>query len=317
MAGFILIFFCIGAGLVTSRRGILPRDSYKAINFWVMYFALPALVLRYLSVVRWEFELLLPALGPLLVWGGAWVYVKICHRIRPMCRETRAVLLVATGLGNTAFFGYPAVTAFYGSSGMAGAVVFDMVTVALFCLCGIGTVLKASCTVEVPADCAGQARQRERLNYRLLARQILTFPSFIIGVLVLATSSFVDYSLIFPFVDLIVPTLSPLALFSIGLQFDFKDKSRNADLAPVFMGLGYKLLLAPLLMLTLALGMGANGEIGKVSVFMAGMPTHVLVCITASQFNLNPRLCAIMVAVTIAGAMLSLPLWYLLLELAL
>ncbi|MDR2892816.1 MAG: AEC family transporter [Deltaproteobacteria bacterium] len=309
MAGFILIVFCISAGLIVSRRGILPENSYKAINFWVLNFGMPALVIRYLSVVRWEFDLLLPALGPLLAWVGAWLFVKICHRLHPMDRETRTVLLVATGLGNTAFFGYPAVTAFYGPPGMTEAVVYDMVTVAVFCICGVGSILKAASTVE------DKNSQREQLDYRRLVRQVFTFPSFVAALVVTATSPFVDYSFIFPFLDLIVPTISPLALFSIGLQFNFKDKSRGAGLMPVFMGLGYKLLLSPLLMLLLAFAMGATGDIGKVSVFMAGMPSHVLVCITASQFNLNPKLCAMLVAISIAGALLSLPVWYFILNL--
>ena len=297
MANFIFIFFCLGAGFIAARSGALPRDSFKAVNAWVVYFGLPALAIRYIPTISWSLEMLVPALTPVVAWCGAWVFVQIYGKLRPIGPDTRAVMLVGCGLGNTGFFGYPIVIAFFGTDALSTALVSDIVTVTLFCTLGIATVLKAA------NQSAGG-----HTGFGALAKKMFTFPVFTTSLIVLPLSLVLDISAINPFVDLIVPTVAPLALFSIGLQFDFKDSGES--MGHVMAGMLYRLIISPALVLLLALALGARGDTAMISVFEAGTPTHVVVCVTASQFNLNPRLCALMVALTIVGALIVLPGWY-------
>ena len=137
---------------------------------------------------------------------------------------------------------------------------------------------------------------------------MFTFPVFTTSLIVLARALVLDVSPIHPFVALFVPTVASLALFSIGLQFDFKDSGES--MGHVMAGILYRLIISPALVLLLALALGARGDTAMISVFEAGTPTHVVVCVTASQLNLNPRLCALLVALTIVGAPIVLPGWY-------
>ena len=78
-------------------------------------------------------------------------------------------------------------------------------------------------------------------------------------------------------------------------------------------GLVYKLLLAPFIVLVLALFLGAKGNVGMVSVFLAATPSHILVSLLASQYGMNPKLCALMVSISIIGALILMPLYSLIL----
>lgn len=301
MVNFILIFFCLGAGFIASRSGTLPRDSFKAVNTWVVYFGLPAIAIRYLPTVTWSLEMLVPAAAPLLGWLGAWVFVTIYGKFKTLAPDTRTVILVGCGLGNTGFFGFPMVIAFFGIDALSVALVPDIVTVMMFCTLGVAAILKAA-----------NQNAGGRTGFGSLAKKMFSFPVFSTSLIVIPLSQVADLSFIYPFVDLIVPTVAPLALFSIGLQFDFKDSGES--MGHVMFVMLYKLILAPALVVLLALATGTKGDIAMISVFQLGAPTHVVVCVTASQFNLNPRLCALMVALTIIGALVTLPGWYYLMQ---
>jgi predicted permease len=296
MANYILIIFCISAGFIASKKGHLPPDAYKATNFFVVYFGIPALMLRYMPSVRWSSELLVVSLAPLVIWSGAWLFALAYSKIFKVDKATRAVLTVACGLENTMFFGYPLVTTFYGLNAVSTLMLFDLTNTMLFCILGIATVLKAASS--------------EKVKLTNLAKRIFFFPGFTVCLLVLILSPFFDFSVLNPFLDLIVPAIAPLALFSIGLQFNFKDVGHT--MGHLCAGLTYKLLLAPAIILLICWQLGVKESISGVNVLLAGTPSHILACLLAGQFNLNPRLCAMMVAFGIPMALISEPLWHLL-----
>lgn len=299
MADFLLIPFCIAAGIAARRLGLTPPDGHRAVNAWVIYIGLPAFIIRYMSCVRWSLELLVPCLGPILVWLLALLFVRLYAALRPVDQATRAVLYVACGLSNTGFFGYPMVMAFYGAEGMSAAVVYDLFNNTLMNIFAPLIIIRA-------ADGGGRGP-----GWRVLLRRVFALPPFPVSLAVLALSPVLDFSRLFPFIDLLAPTVVPLALFSIGLQVSLKDLGGNREYV-LAIGL-YRLALAPLAMLALAALLGGQGRTGMVSVFQAGAPAHMISCIMASQYNLNPGLCALVVPATIAGALISLPLWSLIL----
>ncbi|MDL2307657.1 AEC family transporter [Desulfovibrio sp. OttesenSCG-928-C06] len=297
MANFIFIFFCLGAGFIAKRSGALPHDSFKAVNVWVVYFGLPAIAVRYIPTIDWQLEMIVPGLTPLIVWFGAQAFVTIYGKIRKIPADTRAVMKLGCGLGNTGFFGFPIAIAFFGMDGLSLALLPDIVTTTLFCTFGIITILTAA-----------NQNKDGRISLGTLVKKMFSFPVLSCALIVLPLSQVADISFIYPFLDLIVPTVAPLALFSIGLQFDFRDSGES--MGYVMTAMLYKLIIAPALVLLFALAMGAKGDIAMLSVVMAGTPTHVVACVSASQFNLNPRLCALLVALTIIGALILLPAWF-------
>ncbi len=76
------------------------------------------------------------------------------------------------------------------------------------------------------------------------------------------------------------------------------------------MGLGYKLLLAPLMILALYAGMiGLRGQTTEVTMFEAAMPPMLGGSIVAIQYGLNAKLISLMVGVGTVAAFLTLPAW--------
>ncbi len=104
-------------------------------------------------------------------------------------------------------------------------------------------------------------------------------------------------------------TVGPLALFSIGLQLKFDDL--KADAAVISYGLVYKLIIAPMLILALALAFKAKGLVPQITVFEASMPAFVTGSLVAEQYGLNPRLINLMVGIGIFAALFTSALWWL------
>jgi predicted permease len=300
MTHFALILICISAGAIISRLRILPADAHKGVNAWVINVALPALSLRFVPEIEWSSQLFLPVIGPILIWVGAWLFVRIYDRKNRLSIGSRTALLVTCGLGNTAFLGFPMVAAFYGESEIHHAVVFDQITFLLFSSLGVITILKAS------------SEKPETLKFTYLLKRIFRFPPFLGCLVALIFSRFLDFSPVNPLLDKLVATLSPLALFSIGLQLKFGAIKQEWKL--ISAGLTYKLLLAPSLILLLAFLFHSTGNPAKINVFEAGMSSHITVSLLAGQHGLNPKYCSLIVGVGIITGFVTAAGWYFILQ---
>jgi predicted permease len=102
-----------------------------------------------------------------------------------------------------------------------------------------------------------------------------------------------------------------MALFSIGLQLKFGVIRQEWKI--VSSGLIYKLLLAPGLVLFLALLLRSTGNPARISVFEAGMSSHITVSLLASQHGLNPQYCSLIVGAGIIAGFITETGWYFLL----
>jgi len=269
------------------------------VNAWVINVALPALSFRYLPDIEWNNQLILPLVGPAFIWIGAWLFVRIYDRKRRLTVGSRAALLVTCGLGNTAFLGLPMVSAYFGESEILHAVLFDQITFIIFSTLGVIVILKAS------------SEKYETLNFTYLLKKVLRFPPFIACIVALVFSRFIDFSPMNPLMDKLVATLSPMALFSIGLQIKFGAIKQEWKL--VTAGLSYKLLLAPALVLLLAFLFHSTGNPARISVFEAGMSSHITASLLASQYGLNPRYCSLVVGIGIVTGFITETGWYFLL----
>ncbi|GHV11013.1 transporter [Fibrobacterales bacterium] len=304
MTNFILIILCVAIGMAMSRAKILPAGSHKAINAWVLYLALPAFSLRFIPEIEWSVKLLLPIAGALTVWIGAWLFVQLYDRKKRLSVASHTALLVTCGLGNTAFLGLPMTAAFYGESEIHHAIIFDQVTFLLFATIGVIVVLRAS------AKHAGTANATPL--HILVVKKIFRFPPFIGCLCALILPQFMDISIANPLLDKLIATMSPMALFSIGLQLKFGEVKQEWHLLSA--GLFYKLLLAPCLVLALTLAMHAGGNLAKISVFEAGMSPHITASLLVSQYNLNPRYCSLVVGLGIMFGFATSTIWYFVLQ---
>ena len=108
-------------------------------------------------------------------------------------------------------------------------------------------------------------------------------------------------------------TLAPLALVSVGLQL--RIGALSGKLGQLSLGLGVKLVVAPLLLALLYLGLvGTSGELTRITLFEAAMGPQIGGAIVATQYGLDPPLVTLMVGIGTLTAFLSLPVWWYLLQ---
>jgi malate permease and related proteins len=298
---FLLIAICLVSGMVLRSSGILPENSQRGINAWILYIALPAVTLLYIPTITWSSALILPFTMPLLVWSGAWLTLKLFARRLALDKGTHAVLLLTAGLGNTSFIGFPLTQAYFGDEGLRIAVICDQISFIALSTLGVMTALNASHSADS--------------GMKAVVRSIMRFPSYLAFIAAIILPRFVSFALIDPLLIKLGATLVPLALFSVGLQIRLTEW--RCELPALSLGLVYKLLIAPGLVLCAALAFQLKGIIGQVSVFEAAMAPMVTSAILAAEYRLNPRLSSLMVSVGIFLSIATTGLWWLMLRAAL
>jgi predicted permease len=296
MSNFVMLVACLLVGLLLQRSRRLPENAHVALNGIILHVSLPAVTLRYLHDFSFEMRHLLPVLMPwMLFLLGAALFWTLGRALRLPAASVGALTLVG-GLGNTSFVGLPMIEALHGRDGLALGLVIDQ----------FGSYLALS-TVGIGAAAVYAADGP--VGLRDMARKVMTFPPFIalLAALLLSPMSFppvLDHAL-----ARVGDTLAPLALLSVGLQLRFDALREHRRL--LCLGLGYKLVVCPALVLALLWLLGAGSSmISHVSLIEAAMPPMIGAAIVASQTNLAPRLVSMMVGLGIPLGLLTVSGWF-------
>ncbi len=296
MSNFILIGVCFLAGFVLRKSGILAKGSHHGINVWIIYVALPAATLKYLPDIAWSSDLVIPLITPLVCWFGAWLLTELISKRFHFDRKTKAAFWIVTGLGNTSFIGFPLISAYYGEKYLSIAAVTDQMS--FFVLAVFASIIAMRASGSAKAD------------FRTISLKLLKFPPFLVIISALILPHFISLEPLNPLVSTLALTLSPLALFSVGLQFEL-GKMRDV-IKPILAASLYKLILSPLIILGLAFHTGEMQA--KISVFEASMGTMISAGILNDQFGLNPRLSNLIVFMTILLSFITTGIWYFIME---
>lgn len=291
---FLLVALCLFAGWFFRTKNILAADAHKSINIWILYVALPAVALLYIPQISWNNDFLLPIAMPIVVWAGAWIFLKIISRFIHMSNETFAALLLTAGLGNTSFVGFPLTQAYFGDEGLRIAVVCDQLSFITLSTFGVLTAMHTT--------------HGRNIRGALLLKKIILFPPFIGFIAALILPLFITLSPIHPLLEKLAVTLVPLALFSVGLQIRFSEwKKEKIFLAQ---GLFYKLLLAPALILLLAKIFHFKGIAAQTAIFESAMAPMITSAILAVEYQLHPRLAGLMVSIGIILSLVTTAAWW-------
>lgn len=293
MSAFLLLIGCLLLGVLAARVMNPPAQLATALNWFVITIALPALVLYVVPQLTLSSDMWFLAVAMWLVFLASWGFFAVTGRLLHWSPARIGALTLAGGLGNTAFIGYPMIEALHGQAGLALAVVADQV--GCFLMLAVGGAV-------VTARYSGA-----RVSAAGIARRVLLFPAFLAMVVAIAAGAAGGWP---PVIESIFrrigDTLVPLALFSVGLQV-------HAQFAPgqagaVTLGLLYKLVLAPLLILTLGVATGIGGLTLTVGVLQAAMAPMVSAAILAEQHDLEPRLANLVLVLGIVVSFVSVPL---------
>jgi len=293
-----LVGVCLVLGFVLGRMQRLPANAPMVINGWVIDIALPALVLVQIPQLHLELSLLFAISAAWIVFVGSWLLMRSAGKLFHWPQDMVGALILTCGLGNTAFMGYPLIRALLSEDALGIAVIADQ----------FGTFLALSSIAVIVA----MAYSGGTANPADLARRVLRFPPFLAllgGFLVMALGGW------HPMADKVLralaQTLTPLALFSVGLQFRLS--ALRGRLGAVAFGLGWKMAIAPLLVLGLGTALGQKGLMLQVPVLQAAMGPMITSGVLAEQHKLAPPVATAVVGLGTLLALISVPAWHCLL----
>ncbi|MEJ1171686.1 AEC family transporter [Variovorax sp. CCNWLW235] len=319
-------FALIAAGYGAARARVLPLDAIPGLNTFVLYFALPCMLLRFGAGTPIG-QLLDGSVA--LVWGVSALAVVagtifFTRNARVGWNDGAFGALVAA-FPNTGFMGVPLLVALLGAQAagpMIITIAFDLVVTSSLCIA-------LSRLDGAGSEGGGAGHHGPRQAARQALRGVLVNPmpwSILLGVLLSAAR----WRLPGPVertVAMLADAASPVALFTIGavlarsallarehaasaevaVAMGVKSAlSRKAPLADVLPVVGVKLLVHPLLVWALgqgaiALGLPLSSSALVVIVLVAALPSASNVAMLAERFGAdNGRIARIILWTTVA-----------------
>ncbi len=299
MANIVLLVVCFVAGIVLRRTGRFPAATPAALNGFIIHVSLPALALLHIHRLRLDATLLYPAAMAWLLFGAGCLFFGLVGRSARLTRPTVGALMLVGGLGNTSFVGLPMIEAYYGKEFLGVGLIADQ----------LGSFLVLSTLGIVVATLYSSGD----VSLRQMGRKVLLFPPFeaLILALLLIPVPFPPW--LATVLQKLGDTLTPLALASVGFQLRLSNL--RGELAPLGLGLLYKLVLGPALLVLLYVKLlGGSGTVLQVTLFEAAMAPMITAGIIAVDHDLNPSLVTLMIGIGIPLSFLTLPAWWWLLQ---
>ena len=295
MDNLILLVICFLAGMLLHRFRRLPDNAHAALNGFIIHVSLPALTLLYIHSLKINIDVVLMA-------AMAWIYFVLAAgffwlvgRWRSWPRSTTGAMMMMGGLGNTSFFGLPMIEAYYGHEQVVTGIIVDQL--------GSFLVLSTLGITVAGLYSSGRPTGAE------IVKRIALFPPFIALVLALLLIPVAYPEWLVAVLKRLGDTLAPMALLSVGFQLRLGHIAGHAQ--KLALGLGFKLLLAPLLIFLLYVPLlGAHGVPVQVTLFESAMPPMIAAAIVATEHDLDPPLVTLMVAVRLVISFFTLSGWW-------
>ena len=285
MSNFMLLVCCLLAGLLLRRSGRVPEGAHATLNTVIIYLALPAVTLHTLHSFRFDASQLWPVLMPWALFGIGAATFWLVGRWLGLSRASIGALTLVGGLGNTSFVGLPMIESLQGRDGLGLGLLIDQ----------LGSYLVLS-TVGVFVAAIYAAEKQSSLQET--AMKVATVPPFIALVAALLLRSVAMPADVDKVLVRMGDTLAPLALVSVGFQLRIDAIGQQIKL--LSLGLGYKLLVCPALVIAVLWLLDANIDMTThVSVIEAAMPPMIGAGIVAAQAKLDAPLVSTLIGVGI------------------
>jgi predicted permease len=282
----------LAAGQVMRRIPGFPVDTDRSLNLYVIYVALPALVLVQVPKLVLTSDLLAPLLMPWLVVMVSASLVWILCRLLGWSRGITGALLLMVPLGNTSFLGIPMVEMFFGIPGVKYAILYDQ----------FGSFLALSTYGTFILALYGGG---ESPSIGKTLRKIVFFPPFIALVVAMTLRSVTYPAWLVSMLEMTARSLVPVVLVAIGFQMRLR--MPTSELLPFATGLTIRLLVTPLIFILACRLAGLTGPAIQVSLFETAMPSMVTAGALASIAGLEPRLTSALVGYGILASFVTLP----------
>ncbi|MBS7254362.1 AEC family transporter [Flavobacterium branchiicola] len=297
MNNFIIIFFFLFLGLLLQRVKQFPTHIYKTLNKIVIYICLPAITLYHIPKIKWCNELLFPIGAGWISFFLAFVFFHFFGRRLGWSNKLIGCLVLTAGLSNSSFLGYPIIEALFGKKGLETAVLVDQP----------GTFVVVS-TLGVFVAAFYSKGSPDAIS---IFKKIISFPPFLTFVVACLMNVF-NFELALNIQSALLKLgslVTPLALFSVGLQLTFDRNSRHWKF--LWLGLFVRLIMTPLIIFVLYVFIfNQHSEAIKITVIEIAMAPMITGAILASTYGLKPKLSSMMIGFGIPISFVTLAIWY-------
>ena len=283
------IFVVAAIAFLLAKRGILTEQ--RPLARVSLYFFSPALAFQALSNSNVNATDLVSIVAfALLMALIVGILCFVLARILGFDRQLTSAFLLSILFVNAGNYGIPLVQFAFGSEGVARAAIY------------FATNSILSNTLAVYIATAGHSNMRQ---------SIVTVLKMPLAYAALAGIAFnaLGWQLPLPLaraIELAAAAALPVMLVNLGLELA-RAKLQDYDWN-VFMAVGIKLLVTPIIALGLAAVMGLTGLTRSVSVLEASMPTAVVASLIATEFRARSDFVTSVVFLTTLGSTITLTL---------
>jgi hypothetical protein len=304
VSNLVLVIVCLLLGLALQRAKKFPTGAATSLNAYVIYIALPALILQEIPKLALNSQALLPIVSAWVIMAITAALVLLVCRYQHWSKEVTGALLLTVPLGNTSFVGLPLIDALLGPSAIPYAILYDQ----------FGTFIALNTAgITIAGIYAKHSSSHTPHAHTSIWKNIVTFPPFIALVAAIMLR-WVDYPLWFnELLPRLSSTLVPVVMVAVGLQWRLR--LAREDLTPLVAALSCLLIITPAIAWLLMAAIGAQGLVANTIILEAAMPAMISAGVLAMSYNLAPRLSAAIVGYGIMLALVTVPAWKYLLTL--
>lgn len=286
------VFLLLVVGYGAKKIGILKPKDAGAVNSIVINLTVPALI--FVSIHRQPLDSSM-AKTPLVGIVTQFVILGLAYaaaRMFKLDRPTTGGLMLAATFGNTAFLGFPIVSAAFpdNKQAMPAAVMFDEFGMALM-LNSVG--------IAVAATFAGRHFQWSSML------EFLKMPLFPATVVSLVLRTVYIPPVILGTLGFLAAGTVPLAMISIGLSLSASSLKKYPG--PLAVSFVLKMIVLPLLVSAVLSLVGVTGVVRQVTILESAVPTAVLTGIIAGRYGANEEFVASAIFVTTLMSVVLLP----------
>lgn len=288
----LVLLFIIG--VVFKLFPFTPKNLHSNINQFILYIPLPAIVILKIPQLEISQEVLFPIAAAWITFIMSIVFAFIVCKVFKYDNKTMACLILCGGLGNTSFVGFPFIKHFYGNENLQYAIFVDQPGSFLI-LSTFGVLIATSFS-------------SSKLNLLSMLFRLIKFPPFLIFIFALFLPTNWCSPTTTNVLEFIGKWMVPLAIFSLGLQFNLSVK--DIDWKKLSAGLAYKLVIAPFIIYILFFWIfKKEGIIYEISVLECAMPPMITSSILATKYKLDESLATYLPTIGILISTITLLLW--------
>ena len=299
-SGLWVIAVCIAAGWGLRHYKQVPSDAHRVLNRYILFIPLPCLILLKIhGLVRGEIPVShawLPASMAWIQFLVSWLIFSQLGRFFGWKRVTVGALIITAGLGNTSFVGFPLLQALLGPDALSVGIIADQ----------LGSFLVFSTLGVVVASL--YSGKKARLG--TIIKKAFSFAPLWALLIAVVLSPVSFPSMISGALTQIAASLIPVALVSVGLQLKFSRLALRALILPMGLGLFFKLVLFPFLMLGAFQMLQVPKDLTwKVTLLEAAMAPMITGAVLAEEAGLDAELAGMMVALGIPISIFTILGW--------